>query len=326
MECPIPCEMYILVYTCLNVRAIHLDLLPDMSTESILLSFVRFSTMYCIPEKIYPDNASSFTCALKVLSRSYTDNSFENYLVKNDIEHIRIPLYASWAGAAWERMIRTIKSCLYKAVGRKRIEYFSLITLLSEIKEAINSRPLTYMDGDNEILPICPNNFLKFGKNKSLVIDECPNILLTPANRQSLVKTLELKDEIFDKFKNRWFEEYLLGLREQEFNLYENNWSNKISEGDIVLIGSETNIKPFWNLARIIRTIPGSDGKIRSAEVRKSDRSVGIYPINKLYALEISANEPGVPIEPDVQTGTIERKQPSRRSKTRCLEKLKYSN
>ena len=37
-------KMYILVFTCLNVRAIHLELLPDMSCAQFLLAFVRFGT------------------------------------------------------------------------------------------------------------------------------------------------------------------------------------------------------------------------------------------------------------------------------------------
>ena len=82
----------------------------------------------------------------------------KEFFQANQIKHIKIPLYSPWIGAVWERMIRTVKDCLYKAMGRSTLEYFEFITLLSEIEEAVNSRPLTNMSSDNDdIFPLIPN-------------------------------------------------------------------------------------------------------------------------------------------------------------------------
>ena len=61
--------------------------------------------------------------------------------------------------------------------------------------------------------------------------------------------------------------------------------------GDIVLIKSETTIKPFWHMARVISVIPGDDGKIRSAKVLKISGVEGVYPVNLLYPLELSLTD-----------------------------------
>ena len=282
-------KMYILCFTCLNIRALHLELLPSMTCESILMAFTRFAGIYCIPSIVYSDNASSFLKTLKILAESFNDNSFESYLQKNDIKHHTIPLYASWAGAAWERMIRTLKSCLYKSLGKRKIEYFHLLTLLSEIKDAINNRPLTYQDSDNDLSAITPNDFLKVSPNKSLVLSTSQD-LVSPSHKD-LVENLELREKLFDSFKEKWFTEYLTSLREFDRDLHEKNWSNRISIGDIVLIGSETTIKPFWHMACVIAVIPGADDRIRTVKVRKSDGTEGIYPINLLYPLELSLSD-----------------------------------
>ena len=134
-------KMYLLVFTCLNVRAIHLELLPDMTCEQFLLAFIRFSNVHCIPSKIYSDNASTFLQAMGILSKTNIDNDFVSYLSKNNIAHVRIPLYSAWIGSMWERMIRTIKLCLNKTVGRKRLEYFTFLTVLTDVCNAVNSRP-----------------------------------------------------------------------------------------------------------------------------------------------------------------------------------------
>ena len=36
-------KYYLLIFTCLNVRAVHLELVPDMSTKQFVLAFLRFS-------------------------------------------------------------------------------------------------------------------------------------------------------------------------------------------------------------------------------------------------------------------------------------------
>ena len=154
--------MYILVFTCLNVRAIHLELLPDMSCAQFLLAFVRFANLHCIPDKVYSDNASTFLLAMGILKNSSIDDDFSEYLTKNNVKHIRIPFYSAWIGSMWERMIRSIKSCLSKTVGRKQLEYFNFKTVLSDVTNALNSRPLTYRNNDDPSYDVLtPNSFLK---------------------------------------------------------------------------------------------------------------------------------------------------------------------
>src|SRR5678816_2363429 len=83
------------------------------------------------------------------------------FLRKYQISHKRIPLYSPWVGRQWERLIRVVKDCLLKTIGRSSLNYFDFITILSDIADAINSRPLTYTSSTNEILPLTPNDFIK---------------------------------------------------------------------------------------------------------------------------------------------------------------------
>ena len=53
-------KVYLLVFTCLSVRAIHIELLQDMSAKSFVLALIRFTNLFGIPECIYSDNARSF--------------------------------------------------------------------------------------------------------------------------------------------------------------------------------------------------------------------------------------------------------------------------
>ena len=51
-------------------------------------------------------------------------------------------------GGVYERMVKTVKSCLRKVLGQARLNYEEMETVLTEIEMAVNSRPLTYMQDD----------------------------------------------------------------------------------------------------------------------------------------------------------------------------------
>ena len=57
-------KMSILIFTCLNVRAIHIEFVEDMSTAAFVQALIRFSNIYGAPSYIYSDNATSFNAAL----------------------------------------------------------------------------------------------------------------------------------------------------------------------------------------------------------------------------------------------------------------------
>jgi len=263
-----------------------------------------------------------FLQSADILNVSSVDDQVSDYLIKNNIKHVRIPLYSAWVGAAWERLIRTIKSCLYKSVGKRTLDYFSLITLLSDIENAINSRPLTYSETDDcGLFPITPNSFLKLKCPKSILFDSLDGMQLDMPNRQDMVASLVKRDEIFEKFRDEWYESYLLSLREKGNDLYEHEWVERIKTGDVVLIKSPTKSRNCWQMGKVERLLTGADNKTRCVEVRRGDRSKGIYSINLLYPLELSLNH----IEPSVEPSdeVVADVRPVRSAAQLCKQRLK---
>ena len=78
------------------------------------------------------------------MEKVFTSNAFKEKFGVYDIKHVRIPVYSPWVGATWERLIRTVKDCLKRTISRQKLDYFQLLTVLSDISVAVNSRPLTY--------------------------------------------------------------------------------------------------------------------------------------------------------------------------------------
>ena len=95
-------KMYLLIFTCLNVRAVHIELLPDMDTHSLVLAIIRFTNIYGVPSHLYSDNAKSFIAGCDVMKEIFLASEFCEYYSKYNIKHIRIHAYSAWVESTWE--------------------------------------------------------------------------------------------------------------------------------------------------------------------------------------------------------------------------------
>lgn len=138
----------------------------------------------------------------------------------------------------WERLIRVVKGCLFKVIGRRKLSYFQLLTVLSDVQGSVNDRPLTYRCSDDSGLEvITPNAFVHpFHKNSVFLSLEEDCFLNNPPSKEDLIESLGCRDEFLNRFKRLWYEQYLLGLRELSQDLYQSDFENMIKLGDVVLI------------------------------------------------------------------------------------------
>ena len=115
-------KMYLLIFTCLAIRSIHIEIVQDMSTIAFIQEFIRFCNSYRISSDIYSDKSRSFDNALgkDIIEHHLDSNEFRNNFISHTINHIKIPLYSPLMGSVWERMIKTTKTCLFKTLGRAK--------------------------------------------------------------------------------------------------------------------------------------------------------------------------------------------------------------
>ena len=102
-----------------------------------------------------------------------------------------------------------------------------------------------------------------------------------------------------DNFKEIWFNEYLLSLRDSYRDLHDDKFENQVKVGDIVLL---KNMQPdvvkkrqHWSLARVLELMYSSDGKVRTVKLIKGSadyltrpRMPELHPIKHLYPLELN--------------------------------------
>ena len=280
-------KCYVCLYTCLSTRAVHLELVEGLDVESYIRSFRRFCARRGMPATLLSDNAKNFKSASKEIRKLVHSPKIFEYLANRKVDWQFIVALSPWIGGAWERLIRSVKRCLVKTIGRASLSYFELSTILTEVEGVINCRPLTYLYGDEDGVEyaLTPSHLI-YGRNVSEMNDKYSEVVST---YESLSARAKYHHRLLSQFTKPWKNEYLLGLLES----YKSNADGKIpvfSVGDIVILKDVQTKRSFWKFCKIIQLISGTDGNIRAAKIQfVADRNQRIFarPLKILVPLEV---------------------------------------
>ncbi len=149
-------KVYIALFSCCSTRAIHLELVEDLSFNTFIRSFRRFIARRGVPSLVISDNAKTFKAAAKFVDRLNKESDFQDFMLEKRIEWKFNLERTPWWGGFFERMVGTVKRCLRKILGNARLSYDELNTCLVEVEGTINDRPLTYVYDELSSEPLTP--------------------------------------------------------------------------------------------------------------------------------------------------------------------------
>ena len=138
----------ICLFTCGVMRAVHLEIVGDLSVETFLQTLRRFAACRSLPRVMISDNASTYEAAAKVLEQLINSDNLGESLCTLGVHWKFISKRAPWHGGFWERLIGLTKTTLRKILGRAFVILQVLQTLVVEIEAVLNDRPLTYVSPD----------------------------------------------------------------------------------------------------------------------------------------------------------------------------------
>ncbi|XGW10144.1 hypothetical protein V3C99_011987 [Haemonchus contortus] len=298
------------IFTCTVTRLMHLELVPSMSTEDFINAFRRFVARRGIPDTITCDNAPTFLLAEKILAEGKREMVLnpeaKATLMEHEIQWKHITPYAPWQGGFYERLIKSVKHALYKALRSTRcLSIDHLRTILTEIESCLNSRPLTYQgSSQEEFASIRPIDFLQkeFEGTLPLAVtlpDQDDSEYHPPGEERTLQTQKEVLDALrsscqaTEKFWKIWHDQYLSSLRETHVKNITNKRHSQStpSTGDVVLVSDPVLPRNNWRMARITDIRKGSDGNVREVELITAARRKIHRPVNLLVPLEIHDTE-----------------------------------
>ena len=131
-----------------------------MSTETFMRCFGRFTARRGIPSTVVSDNGKTFKSAAKIIEGTLNDPSVKRYFIDLKVEWKFNLEKAPWQGGVFEKMIKSAKRCLKRAIGKTSLTYDELLTLVTEVEAVLNSRPLSYITEDDFEEPLTPSHLM----------------------------------------------------------------------------------------------------------------------------------------------------------------------
>ncbi|XP_043463826.1 uncharacterized protein LOC122499504, partial [Leptopilina heterotoma] len=278
---------YIVLFVCFATRAIHLELVSDLSSAAFICAYRRFVGRRGICQNLYSDNATNFKGADKELQGMFRRASefhqeVASLLANDGTNWTFIPPSTPHYGGLWEAGVRSVKHHLRRVVGEHTLTFEEFSTVLVEIEACLNSRPLGALNSDlSDLRALTPSHFLNEGAAVLLPDADVPDL---PENR---LNRFQLLQRIRDTFWKRWSTEYLLHLQERE------KWrdpSENFAVGQLVLVKDDRYPPSKWPLGRVSEVHPGPDGLVRVVTVRMATSSLRRH-IVRLCPLVLKDND-----------------------------------
>ena len=83
-------KSYVCLFTCAVSRAVHLEIVPDLTESSFLQAFCRFSSRKSLPLVMISDNASTYLASAETLSQLFQSPSLKEAFGRQGIEWERL--------------------------------------------------------------------------------------------------------------------------------------------------------------------------------------------------------------------------------------------
>ena len=272
-------KCYGVIFTCLNTRAVHLELAVDYSTMEFIQVLRRFFAVRGCPSLMISDNGSQLVGAereLREMVKGWDTNKLREFSAEKGMQwKFTTPASPHQNGCA-EALVKSCKLALKKAIGAQVLTPFEFYTFLLEVANLVNQRPIGRIPNDpDDGSYLCPNDIL-LGRASPQVPQGPFRETNNPRHR------VEFVQRIVDSFWKRWTRDVFPSL------LPRKKWhaeKRNVRVDDFVIVESPKAVRGNWNVGRIVEVYPGQDGKVRNVRVKTH---TGEYqrPITKIAVIQ----------------------------------------
>ncbi|KAL7301917.1 hypothetical protein TKK_0005512 [Trichogramma kaykai] len=206
---------YVAIFVCLLTRAVHIEVVSDLTTRAFLAAYSRFCARRGRPSIVYSDNATTFKGAAVELKSLFEKSSsfsrrIQAQLSEQGTKWSFIPPRAPHFGGLWEAAVRSFKHHFRRVVGETGLTFEELATLAARIEACLNSRPLRPLSSQPEdYAALTPGHFLV-----GSVLLDYPEPL-NEGEILSLTDRWRLLCGLRDSFWRRWRKEVLSQMQQR---------------------------------------------------------------------------------------------------------------
>lgn len=273
-------KRYGVIFTCCSSRAVHLEVAHSLTTDSCINAIRRFLARRGSVALIRSDNGTNLVGAEKELRQEiekWNQSSIGRYLQQRNISWKFNPPAASHFGGFWERLIRSVRRVMYSLLKEQvgKLDDEALSTVLCEVEQILNNRPLTALSDDpKDLEALTPNHLLIATKNRGLPPGE-----FTSDDNYVKRKWRQVQ-HVANVFWSRWSREYLPLLQKRQRWLKPNR---NVAIGDLVLISGNTP-RNVWSMGRVTQVHQDREGIVRVVTLATKTNTLQ-RPVHKLCLL-----------------------------------------
>lgn len=275
-------KAYIAVFICMKTKAMHLDLVTDLTSDAFMACLARLIALRGSVTEIFSDNATTFHGAdneHKQIFKHWKEVALSESLQLKQIKWTFITPMSPSQGGLWERGVRSTKHHLRRVIGTQVLTYEEYVTVLAQVSACLNSRPLIALDDDPTATEALTPAHLITGRR--LIAPLQYDYTKIPDNR---LQRWRLIQKMSQQFWEKWHQEYVTQLIERT------KWYQRkedIHVGCVVLVKMDNLPPTHWPLRKITAVFNGADGHVRNVEVqigntnyRRGISKVAVLPID----------------------------------------------
>ena len=260
-------KVWVVIFVCLNVKAISMELAPGYSTADFLLAYSAHVSQRGIPGYVHSDRGSQLVSAHKEIAseaHKYDWDLISHSTASQDTTWYFTPSGGQWRNGSSEAFVKKFKSSFADLYQNTRFNYAELNCAVKRIANILNDRPVSAQrsrssaDDDEFLVPLTPNMLLT-GRNRNnddttYAEEESPHI------RKSYLE--ELEAAWWYQYKVQCFESLLPTRKWLEAK-------RSLHIGDVVLIQYTSKTVPgTYRLGKVINVEIDFDGLVRTCTVR----------------------------------------------------------
>lgn len=257
-------KCYICLFICFSTRALHLEVVSNLTTEAFLACFRRFVSRRGRPHQVFSDNGSNLVGARNELRNlgQFLQSNFSELSEGMNFDGMTwkfIPAYSPHFGGLWEAGVKSAKYHLLRVTNGTILTFEELLTLVVQVESVLNSRPMSALSSDpNDLSPLTPGHFL-IGRPLTAIVDEDLADI-----RMSRLSRFQHIQQMLQHFWARWSKVFITELQQRVKNKIH---CPPLEKGSLVLIKEDNQPPLKWKLGRIVEIHPGSDGVARVASI-----------------------------------------------------------
>ena len=133
-------------FTCLTMRAVHIEVVPMLDTDSCRNAIKRFIARRGKPSTIISDNRTKLVGAEREFAHyvaACNKEGIEEHLIQRGIRWKFNPPAGPNFDGEWERLVRSCKKAIYAVLGNRSVTEDVLSKTMCFVEQMMNAKQLT---------------------------------------------------------------------------------------------------------------------------------------------------------------------------------------